>query len=100
MRLRQTDEGVKTTLLLVTWIVGGHALNSYQTQFASAEACEAARVAILKDAERVSNALLLPNAVPPPPAGFKVDSARAPLAVSAVCVATGANWDSTWGKHG
>jgi hypothetical protein len=81
---------MKATLLLVTWIVAGQAPSSYQAQFVSEEACEAARAAIFKDADRVSNVLLLPGTVPPPPAGYKV-LGRPPLAVSAVCVATGAN---------
>jgi hypothetical protein len=75
------------TLLLVTWVVVGQPPNSYQIQFASSEACENARAELAKDAERVSNRLLLPNATPAPPEGFKVESDRVPLALSAVCVA-------------
>jgi hypothetical protein len=79
------------TLLLVTWIVSGQALSSYQVQFSSAEACEAARMALIGDAERVSNQLLLPHGTPAPPAGYKVDSDRTPLAISAICVSPGSN---------
>jgi hypothetical protein len=82
---------MKATLLLVTWIVAGQSPSSYQAQFVSQEACDAARLAIFKDADRLSNALLSPNIVAQPPAGFKVLSNQRPLAVSAVCVATGAN---------
>jgi len=40
-------------ILLVTWISGGQPPASYQTLFNSAEACEAARQAVLADAQRV-----------------------------------------------
>ena len=40
-------------ILLVTWISGGQPPVNYQTLFNSAEACEAARQAVLADAQRV-----------------------------------------------
>jgi hypothetical protein len=40
---------MKTFVLLVTWIVSNQPPSSYQTTFNSAEACEAARNAILAD---------------------------------------------------
>jgi len=82
---------MKATLLLVTWIVAGHNPASYQVQFLTTDACEAARVAILKDADRVAKALLLPNGAQDAPAGFKADAERTPLVVSAVCATLGAN---------
>jgi hypothetical protein len=44
---------MKTYLLLVTWIVSGQPPNSYQASFNSAEACEAARLAVLMEAQRL-----------------------------------------------
>lgn len=44
---------MKTFVLLVTWIVSGQPPSSYQTTFNSAEACEAARNAVLADGQRL-----------------------------------------------
>jgi hypothetical protein len=44
---------MKTFVLLVTWIVSGQPPSSYQTTFNSAEACEAARNAVLTDGRRL-----------------------------------------------
>jgi hypothetical protein len=78
---------VKVTLLLVTWIAVGQPPSSYQVPFTSSEACEAARIALMRDAQRVSNELILPNGVPPPPEGYDVNAPARLLAVSAVCAA-------------
>ena len=42
-----------TFVLLVTWIVSGQPPNSYQALFDSAEACEAARNAVLAEGRRL-----------------------------------------------
>ena len=44
---------MKSFVLLVTWIVSGQPPSSYQTTFTSAEACEAARNAVLADGQRI-----------------------------------------------
>ena len=44
---------MKTFVLLVTWLVSGQPPSSYQTTFNSAEACEAARNAVLTDGRRL-----------------------------------------------
>ena len=44
---------MKTYLLLVTWIVSGQPPSSYQTTFNSAEACDAARGAVLAESLRL-----------------------------------------------
>ena len=44
---------MKTFVLLVTWFVSGQPPSSYQTTFNSAEACEAARNAVLADGRRL-----------------------------------------------
>jgi hypothetical protein len=40
-------------LLLVTWFVNNQPPSNYQVIFPSSEACEAARLQVLKDAERM-----------------------------------------------
>jgi hypothetical protein len=82
---------MKATLLLITWIIAGHGASSYQVQFGSQEACQVAREAVLKDADRVAGSILLPNGMPQPPAGDKTDGARSPVVVSAVCAPVGSN---------
>jgi len=52
--------GAATVALLVTWIMPGgadqpNAINSYQSTFASVEACEAAGDKILQDAQRMNS---------------------------------------------
>jgi len=46
---------MKTFVLLVTWIVSGQPPSSYQATFNSAEACEAARNAVLAEGQRLKN---------------------------------------------
>ena len=48
---------MKAFMLLVTWIVSGQPADSYQVSFTSMEACEVARSAVLKDAERIKGEL-------------------------------------------
>jgi len=42
-----------TFLLLVTWLAFGQPPSHYQIPFSSNEACEAARLQLIKDAERI-----------------------------------------------
>jgi hypothetical protein len=42
-------------ILLVTWIISGQPPSSYQTQFTTMEACEAARAAVLQEASRLTS---------------------------------------------
>jgi hypothetical protein len=44
---------MKTFILMVTWIVSGQPPSSYQATFGSAEACNAARDAVLVDGRRL-----------------------------------------------
>jgi hypothetical protein len=44
---------MKTFILLVTWIVAGQPTSSYQSNFKSAEACDAARIAVLAEGRRI-----------------------------------------------
>jgi hypothetical protein len=44
---------MKSFILLVTWFVSGQAPSSYQTAFTSAEACNAARDAVIADGRRI-----------------------------------------------
>jgi hypothetical protein len=43
------------TVLLVTWIVYGQPPSSYQTLFTSMEACQAARAAVVAEADRLNS---------------------------------------------
>jgi hypothetical protein len=45
---------MKTFVLLVTWFVSNQPPSSYQTIFNSAEACEAARNAVLAEGRRIN----------------------------------------------
>jgi hypothetical protein len=44
---------MKAFLLLVTWLTYNQSPSNYQVPFSSAEACEAARLQVIKDAERI-----------------------------------------------
>ena len=46
-----------TFLLLVTWLAYGQSLSDYQVPFSSNEACEAARLQLIKDAERIGQSM-------------------------------------------
>ena len=47
-----------TFLLLVTWLAYGQPPGDYQVPFSSNEACEAARLQLIKDAERIGKAMI------------------------------------------
>jgi len=47
-----------TFLLLVTWLASGQPPSNYQVPFSSNEACEAARLQLIKDAERIGQAMI------------------------------------------
>jgi hypothetical protein len=74
-------------LLLVTWIIYGQAPSSYQTPFASMEACEAARQAVLRDADRVRVERQVYDDRARRQPGTVVYNAPPPPIVSAVCAA-------------
>ena len=46
-----------TFLLLVTWLAFGQPPSHYQIPFSSNEACEAARLQLIKDAERIGQSM-------------------------------------------
>jgi len=46
-----------TFLLLVTWLAYGQPPSDYQVPFSSNEACEAARLQLIKDAERIGQSM-------------------------------------------
>jgi hypothetical protein len=78
-----------SAMLLVTWFVAGQRPESYQVRVAN---CEAARAAVLQDAQRLRGA----TPITPPPPGFvsNTPNDKAPKTipasdypkVSAVCV--------------
>ena len=45
-------------LLLVTWLSYGQPPSDYQVPFSSNEACEAARLQLIKDAERIRQSMI------------------------------------------
>ena len=47
-----------TFLLLVTWLSYGQPPSDYQVPFSSNEACEAARLQLIKDGERIGQAMI------------------------------------------
>jgi len=47
-----------TFLLLVTWLAYGQPPSDYQVPFSSNQACEAARLQLIKDAERIGQAMI------------------------------------------
>jgi hypothetical protein len=49
---------VVTFLLLVTWLAYGQPPSDYQVPSTSNEACEAARLQLIKDAERIGQAMI------------------------------------------
>jgi hypothetical protein len=65
---------MKTFILLVTWFAFQQPPHSYQTTFNSTEACNAAREAVLADANRLAQEY------------NRGASVVAPATVSAVCV--------------
>jgi hypothetical protein len=49
---------MKPFLLLVTWLASNQPPSHYQVQFSSNETCEAARQQLIKDAERIGQAMI------------------------------------------
>jgi hypothetical protein len=49
---------IMTFLLLVTWLAYGQPPSDYQVPFSSNEACEAARLQLIKDGERIGQAMI------------------------------------------
>jgi hypothetical protein len=49
---------IMTFLLLVTWLAYGQPPSDYQVPFSSNEACETARLQLIKDAERIGQAMI------------------------------------------
>ena len=45
-------------LLLVTWLGYAQPASHYQVEFSSNEACEAARLKLIKDAERIGQSMI------------------------------------------
>jgi len=45
-------------LLLVTWLAYNQPPDHYQVPFSSNEACEAARLQLIKDAERIGQSMM------------------------------------------
>jgi hypothetical protein len=45
-------------LLLVTWLGYAQPPSHYQVEFSSNEACEAARLKLIKDAERIGQSMI------------------------------------------
>src|SRR5262249_5245233 len=45
-------------LLLVTWLAYGQPASDYQVEFSSKEACEDARLQLIKDAARIGQAMI------------------------------------------
>jgi hypothetical protein len=72
---------MKGFLLLVTWFTPGQPTSHYQETFSSLEACEGARLQVIKDAERVRQGM-----VRAAPSDFSIAALSAP-SVSAVCAA-------------
>lgn len=92
-----------SAMLLVTWFVVGQRPESYQVRVAN---CEAARAAILHDAERLRGEMPIP---PPPPGSVIVPNDKAPKTipasdypkVSAVCAeadSTVVDWRTYFNK--
>jgi hypothetical protein len=49
---------MKAFLLLVTWFASNQPPSHYQVQFSSNQTCEAARQQLIKDAERIGQAVI------------------------------------------
>ena len=85
-----------TFLLLVTWLAYGQPPSDYQVPFSSNEACEAARLQLIKDAERIGQLMIeRANAQDRLGSNNKTSLVMAVIAnapyVSAVCVQTSAS---------
>jgi hypothetical protein len=84
-------------LLLVTWLGYAQPPSHYQVEFSSNEACEAARLKLLKDAERIGQSMIERATAQDRQIGSNSKTtllmaaiSNAPY-VSAVCVQTSAN---------
>jgi hypothetical protein len=84
---------MKAFLLLVTWLASNQPPSHYRVQFSSNETCEAARQQLIKDAERIGQAMIERATAQDRQigGGNKTSLAMAAIAnapyVSAVCVA-------------
>jgi hypothetical protein len=70
-------------LLLVTWFMHDQPPSNYQVTFSSSEACETARLQVIKEAERVRQDIV--RAAPDRELGRTLSALHGPT-VSAVCV--------------
>ena len=87
---------MKAFLLLVTWLAYNQPSDHYQVPFSSNEACEAARLQLIKDAERIGQLMIeRANAQDRLGSNNKTSLVMAAIAnapyVSAVCVQTSAS---------
>ena len=86
-----------TFLLLVTWLAFGQPPSDYQIPFSSNEACEAARLQLIKDAERIGQSMIERASAQDRQIGGNNKTALVMAAisnapyVSAVCVQTSAS---------
>jgi hypothetical protein len=84
-------------LLLVTWLAYGQPASDYQVPFSSNEACEAASLKLIKDAERIRQSMIEHATVQDRQIGNNNKTALLMAAisngpyVSAVCVQTSAS---------
>jgi hypothetical protein len=84
-------------LLLVTWLAYNQPPDHYQVPFSSNEACEAARLQLIKDAERIGQSMIERASAQDRQIGSnnKTSLVMAAIAnapyVSAVCVQTNAS---------
>jgi hypothetical protein len=79
---------MKTYLLLVTWIVSGQPPNSYQATFNSAETCEAARLAVLAESQRLKTEFdqrIINNAPSENMRRLSLMGSKPPTATTALC---------------
>ena len=75
-------------ILLVTWSLYNQPASNTQTQFASMEACQAARTNMLIDEQRSRDKAQLADLMRAPPSGNQLAPATIPLPMlSAVCAA-------------
>ena len=72
---------MKAFLLLVTWFTPGQPTTNYQVAFISSETCEAARLQVIKDAERVKQEVIQNHSA------LGIMAASTAPSVSAACVA-------------
>jgi hypothetical protein len=82
-------------LLLVTWLGYAQPPSHYQVEFSSNEACEAARLKLIKDAERIGQSMIERATAQQIGSNNKTTLLMAAISnapyVSAVCVQTSAS---------